>query len=75
MATKTLHVVPVSADDWMVREASGRELGHYPSQEEALRVARKLARSRGAQLLIQDQAGTTRTGRASKGFFARLFGR
>ena len=75
MVAKSIHVVPLSPDDWMVREDGGRELGHYPSEQEALQVARKLARTRGAQLLVHDQSGATRAERASKGFFASLFGR
>jgi hypothetical protein len=28
----SIHVEHVAADDWVVREKGGRELGHYPSQ-------------------------------------------
>ena len=76
MTAKRIHVVPVRPDDWMVREESGRELGHYPSQQDALRVGRKLARSRSAQLLIHDASGENpRPESQAKGLFARLFGR
>ena len=75
MAGKSIQIVPVSADDWMVREEGGRELGHYPSEQEALQVARKLAHARGADLLIQDQTGAQHSERTSNGLFARLFGR
>lgn len=74
MSAKSIQVVPVRPDDWMVREESGRELGHYPSQQEALHVARKLASTRGARLLIRDPSGEARAERAPKGIFARLFG-
>lgn len=76
MTAKTIHTFPVSPEDWMVREESGRELGHYPSQQEALRVGRKLARSRSAQLLIRDASGENpRPQSQAKRLLARLFGR
>ena len=74
MAQLSIHVVQLAADDWVVREKNGRELGHYPSQQEAENVARPLARKRKAVLLINgrsDEGGE----RASRGWFARLFGR
>jgi hypothetical protein len=75
MATKAIEVTRISAADWVVREVGGRELGHYSSEQEALRVGRMLARSRKAQLLVQESPGKTRTERPRKGLFARLFGR
>jgi Uncharacterized protein conserved in bacteria (DUF2188) len=76
MMARSIHIVPVSPEDWMVREEGGRELGHYPSQQDALRVGRKLARTRNAQLLIHDVSGESpRPEAEAKGLFARLFGR
>ena len=31
MARATIQVVQVALDDWVVRQDSGRELGHYSS--------------------------------------------
>jgi len=75
MAAKVIQVARINAADWVVREAGGRELGHYPSAQEALTVGRKLARSRRAQLLVEEGPGKTRTERPRKGLLARLFGR
>lgn len=72
MAQLSIHVVHLAADDWVVRENGGRELGHYPSQQDAENVARPLARKRKAVLMINgrnDVGGD----RASRGWFGRLF--
>lgn len=72
---QTIRVQPSDHQDWVVREESGRELGHYPSQEAAAAVAHKVARKRGSDLLIYSQGGdVTKRTRPSKGWFARLFG-
>jgi uncharacterized protein DUF2188 len=76
MTAKSIHIVAISSDDWTVREDGGRELGHYPSQQDALRVGRKLARTRKTQLLINDvSAETPPPEHQTKGLFARLFRR
>jgi hypothetical protein len=75
MTLKNILVVPIGTDDWIVREEGGRELGHYPSQQDALHVGRKLARKRRAQLLIHDHSGEPPEEHQPKGFFARLLGR
>ena len=47
------HVAPDdSFDDWIVRSGFGRELGHYPTREEAELAAEKIARDREADLII-----------------------
>jgi Uncharacterized protein conserved in bacteria (DUF2188) len=68
-------VIAASEHDWIVREESGRELGHYPTRPEAEAVGRKLARKRGMQLVFADKGGTQRQLRPRKGWFGRLFGR
>lgn len=75
MATKSIHVVAVTADDWVVREDGGRELGHYPSRQDALSVGRKLARTRKVELVVENGSAESRSEQPRKGLFARLFGR
>ncbi|HZT47362.1 MAG TPA: DUF2188 domain-containing protein [Hyphomicrobiaceae bacterium] len=71
-----LHVAPGDHDDWIVREDGGRELGHYPTQQEAEAVGRKLAQKRKAQLLIHARSGEVeRLSGRRHGWFARLIGR
>ena len=73
MAQLSIHVDQLAADDWLVREKGGRELGHYPSQREAENVGRLVARKRKAVLLVNGRSDA-REGR-SHGWFARLLGR
>jgi hypothetical protein len=54
---RELVVAPGGQDDWIVKEDGGRELGHYPTQQEAEAVGRKLAQKRKADLLVRDPAG------------------
>jgi hypothetical protein len=77
MAQSSIHVVPYGAEDWVVKEeASGRELGHYPTQAAAEEVARALARKRQVELVIHDaKGGVQRQAVRRKGWFGRLFGR
>ncbi len=73
---RSLHVAPGDHDDWVVREEGGRELGHYPTRQEAEAVGRKLAQKRKAQLLIRARSGEVeRLSRRRPGWFARLIGR
>ena len=75
-AARTIEVRSCAADDWVVTEAGGRELGHYPSQEAAAGVGRKLARKRGAELLIYAADGRLRDrSRPGGGWLRRLFRR
>jgi uncharacterized protein DUF2188 len=73
MAQLSIHVDQLAADDWVVREKGGRELGHYPSQREAEDVGRLVARKRKAVLLVNGRSDTRES--ESRGWFARLFGR
>jgi hypothetical protein len=71
-----LHVAPGAHDDWIVREDSGRELGHYPTRQEAEAVGRKLAQKRKAELLIHSLSGEVeRLSGPARGWRALLLGR
>ena|ERR1700730_13523442 len=60
MAALTLHIVPDdSFDDWVVRDASGHELGHYPTREAAQLSAEAVARKRGGELIVHLPDGRT----------------
>ncbi len=74
MAQLSIHVEHVAANDWVVREKNGRELGHYPSQQDAENVGRLVARKRKAVLLINGHHDV-RAERVSRSWFARLVGR
>jgi hypothetical protein len=74
MAQLSIHVVHLATDDWLVRENAGREFGHYATQQEAQDVGRQLARKRKAVLLVNGRSDGSAEG-ASRGWFARLFGR
>jgi len=65
MAASALHIVPDdSFDDWIVRDDSGRELGHYPTREAAELVAQALARKLEGEIVIHFPDGrTSRTSR------------
>jgi hypothetical protein len=67
MAQRAIQVACINAADWGVREEGGRELGHYPNEEEALSVGRKLAHAR------SPTGGGGELGQGS--ILARLFGR
>jgi hypothetical protein len=74
MHQKSIQVIPVNPNDWMVREEGGREFGHYPNQQDALHVGRKLARKRGAQLRIHDNSAEPAPEDRPKSLFGKLFG-
>jgi uncharacterized protein DUF2188 len=60
MACARVHVLPDdNFDDWIVREDAGRELGHYPTREEAEAVAEPLVRKRKGMLVIHLPDGRT----------------
>jgi hypothetical protein len=49
MDTTAIYIVSdENFDDWVVRDESGHELGHYPTREAAELVARPIARHHGA---------------------------
>jgi hypothetical protein len=76
VARREIHVVPGGPQDWIVRAEGGREFGHYPSQETAEAVGRKLARRDKGELLVYDASGKVADrSRPSHGLFGRLFGR
>ena len=65
----------IADNDWVIREESGRERGHYSNRHDAESVGRLLARKRKAALMIHEPTGDVRTERASpRGWIARLFG-
>jgi hypothetical protein len=71
----SIRVAPGANEDWIVREASGRELGHYPTKETALGVGLKLARKRKVELLVADASGNLTRFRPGASWWTRLFGR
>jgi hypothetical protein len=69
VAQRAIHVVHGGPEDWIVRVGGGRELGHYPSRQEAEAVGLKLARRDKGELLVHDASGkvTDRSGHAQPG--------
>jgi hypothetical protein len=65
--------MPAGERDWVVREDGGRELGHYPTRQEAESVGHKLARKRGAELLVHGDGPKVQRSRPRKGWLSRLF--
>jgi hypothetical protein len=60
MAATALHIFPDdSFDDWIVRDDSGRELGHYPTREAAELVAQALARKLESEIVVRLSDGRT----------------
>lgn len=50
---KSVCVVPdQNFDDWVVRDDSGRELGHYATRDEAELLAKAIARERQGDVVI-----------------------
>jgi hypothetical protein len=72
---RAIHVIASGERDWLVREDGGRELGHYPTRQEAEAVGQKLARKRSIELVIHDGSGNVQRSRPRRGWLARLFGR
>jgi hypothetical protein len=65
---RAIHVLPVNASDWIVKEDGGRELGHYPSKDAAQAVAYKVARKRKVELTAEkSRSGCGRPGAGSAG--------
>jgi hypothetical protein len=75
MEAAAIHIVPDDRfDDWVVRDDSGRELGHYPTREAAELVAQAVARKRGTDLVVHLPDGRTRRESLAKGWLDRLLG-
>ena len=53
MAIAAIHVVPDEGfDDWVVRDDSGYELGHYPTRESAELVGQAIVRKLRGQFVV-----------------------
>jgi hypothetical protein len=60
MAIAAIHVVPDEGfDDWVVRDDSGYELGHYPTRESAELVSQAIARKLRGQFVVYPPAEQT----------------
>jgi len=72
----TIHIVPdENFDDWIVREGTGREFGHYATREAAELVAEPLAKERGSELVIHLPGGGTNRKSFANWWLLRLLGR
>jgi hypothetical protein len=68
MAATALHIVPDECfDDWILRDDSGRELGHYPTREAAELVAQALARRLESEIVVHLPDGRTSRASVTKG--------
>jgi hypothetical protein len=68
MAATALHIVPDECfDDWILRDDSGRELGHYPTREAAELVAQPLARRLESEIVVHLPDGRTSRTSVTKG--------
>lgn len=75
MTAMALHIVPDdSFDDWVLRDDSGYELGHYPTREEAEQVGQRVARAREIDLVVHLPDGGTNRISYRRSWFRRLFG-
>jgi hypothetical protein len=60
MAVAANHVAPDdSFDDWVVRDDSGHELGHFPTRESAELVAQAVAPKLDGELVVSLPDGRT----------------
>jgi Uncharacterized protein conserved in bacteria (DUF2188) len=75
MKLADIHVVALSRSDWVVKEDSGREFGHYATKSEAQAVGIKLASKRRTGLIVHDEDGKRVRSQANRSWIARLFGR
>ena len=76
MDTTAIYIVPdENFDDWVVRDESGHELGHYPTREAAELAARPVARQCGGELIIRLPDGRTTRERFDTGWAARWLSR
>jgi hypothetical protein len=70
-----IHVIPNDSRDWVVKEeGTDRELGHYPSREDAEAVGLALARKRRSEMVVHQQGGKVHRRKARRGWFSRWFG-
>jgi hypothetical protein len=68
MAATALHIVPDECfDDWISRDDSGRELGHYPAREAAELAAQALARRLESEIVVHLPDGRTSRTSVTKG--------
>jgi hypothetical protein len=68
MAATALHIAPDECfDDWIVRDDSGRELGHYPAREAAELGAQALARKLEGEIVVHLPDGRTSRTSVTKG--------
>ncbi len=68
MAATAFHIVPDdSFDDWIVRDDSGYELGHYPTREATELVAQALARKLEGEIVVHLPDGRTDRTSVAKG--------
>jgi hypothetical protein len=70
-----IHVIPKGTRDWLVREAGGRELGHYATQSEAEAVGAAVARKRKGELVMHSQSGIEERRGPARSVWGRLLGR
>ena len=73
MKASDIYVIENDSRDWLVKETSGREFGHYGSRTEAETVG--LAKKRKSELVIRAKSGTEQRRKPRHGLWARLFGR
>ena len=74
MSARDIHVIENDNRDWLVKEAAGKEFGHYPTQREAETVGAALARKRKTTVVIRSKSGVERRKKPRRGFWGRLFG-
>jgi hypothetical protein len=74
MGHTSIHVIPCSAEDWVVREEdSQRERGHYPTRDAAVAVGSALSRRRRRSLVIHElDGGIHRLDAHPQGWMRRL---
>ena len=74
MSDANIYVTPVGERDWVVKEASGREFGHYATKSEAQSVGAKLAQKRKTRLVVDDEQGYRVRTQPARTWLGRLFG-
>jgi hypothetical protein len=75
MTAMALHILPDdSFDDWVLRDDSGCELGHYPTREEAERMGQLAARAREIDLVVHLPDGRTSRTSFRRTWLSRLLG-
>jgi len=65
MKGSVIHVIQNDAEDWLVQEEGGRELGHYCSEREAEAIARAIARKRKGVVRFSTGGHARHTGRGA----------